>query len=168
MIKNNFHDWWFSEKYGFETNQYTENGREISDSRFIELLVEEYGENLNWLSTVTSDMQVVGFAKISYVTSLDSGRSLGSIIASKDIGDNLMCEFIESHIGVFREVWINEGVSDSFRIYWDNIFMYGGMELRQFILSQEESALKFRELMALFCESPKHNLILKSVGFMSK
>jgi len=169
MRNSNFHNWLFSEKYGFETNQYIENNLEISDSRFVELLTEEYYSNLDLISTVESDMLVVGFAKASYVSSAHTGRSLGSIICSMGIADDLLCQFIESHKGVFEGVWRNNERHklDSFQIYWDNIFMYGDIELGRFILGQSKTALKFREVIGFFCESPPHKAILETIGFVN-
>jgi len=163
---NDFHEWFFSNVHAYGLEQYLELGEEVSDKRFIQLLSDEYVRNLDVLSKLPEVAVLMGFSKISAISSMAEGRSLGSIVAS--IGDeDLISIFVGSHYGIFEKVWQARQdepmIVESFRVYWDNVFQRGGPELRRFIESKTKPSMGLSELLEMFSCSVSYSEMIKNI-----
>lgn len=162
-----FHDWCFSEKYAFSLEIFRDNNS-LSDQKFVSLISDEFNYGSNRLIEIESSMLLVGLAKISGVTSEVSNKTLGEIIVSDVLPDSVIIEFIDSHRALFSMVWLPRKnlpfVVESFRVYWDNMFIYGGDKLRLLLDSECILGVRFRELVDLFDECSIYSDLFKKVA----
>lgn len=166
QFNQSFHQWCFSEEHAFSNEQYGKKS-EVSDREFVSLISDEFTYGVDHLIALEGSMLLVGFAKISSVASQESGVTIGELIISSKLEESILVGFIDSHHEIFSKVWVPRReealVVESFRVYWDNLFTFGGDALMSFLNASSTPSMKFNRLISSFEECASYADIINII-----
>lgn len=163
-----FYDWFFSEKHAFEDKQFMDNELiEISDENFVYRATGCFNENCDQLAEIEGAMLLVGLSKISSVSSMQTGLTIGEIVSSGAISQKIIDDFFASHERLFSFIWLprkkESFVVESFRVYWDNMILYGGAQMADFFKGSNKRGRILNELVNKFKLHDPYGDIIKGL-----
>lgn len=124
-------DWAFSEQSAFGVDPFALFDNE-SPCNILIRIARLYCGSGHFLIGLPGWRVLSGLARISFCPHKVLG--LGALVADDSVSDALVVSFFNAHQVLFFDCWLprknDEFVAESFRVYWDNLFSFGGEALK--------------------------------------
>jgi hypothetical protein len=166
-INDQFQVWLYNAENLYSDNFFTMEAEEITDELYLKLLVNEYIYGIDHLLSIESALVLLLFAKISYISSSVSGMTLGEMLFSESTNADIVISYFDAVNLVFTNLWVlkshDEFIQESFRVHWDNIFLYGGDSFMRLITNAKVVENSITKTFTLFKENTTYSKIIDDI-----